>query len=160
MTPTQKKRFAIVIAVLVGVSLAVGLMLMAVSTSVEYFRTPSQIHNGEYTFDQTYRIAGLVQKNSVQRLEDGVTQQFVITDCVENVRIQYTGILPDLFREGQAIVTLGQFSKQEDGDAGLMLIAAQVLAKHDENYVPNEAADAVMLAQANKCDDAEGAVTY
>ncbi len=160
MTPTQKKRFAIIIAVLVGVSLAVGLMLMAVSTSVEYFRTPSQIHNGEYTFDQTYRIAGLVQKNSVQRLEDGVTQQFVITDCVENVRIQYTGILPDLFREGQAIVTLGQFSKQEDGDAGLMLIAAQVLAKHDENYVPNEAADAVMLAQANKCDDAEGAVTY
>jgi len=101
MSPTQKKRFIIVLAILAGVSISVALMLKAISTSVEYFRTPSQIHNGEYTFDQTYRVAGLVRKGSVSRLEDGVTQQFTITDCVENVRIQYTGILPDLFREGQ-----------------------------------------------------------
>jgi len=76
MSPTQKKRFTIVLAILVGISLAVGLMLMSVSSSVEYFRTPSQIHNGEYTTDQTYRIAGLVRKGSVQRLDDGVTQRF------------------------------------------------------------------------------------
>jgi len=74
MSPTQKKRFAIVAAILIGVALSVGLMLKAISTSVEYFRTPSQINNGEYTRDQTYRIAGLVRKGSVQRLEDGVTQ--------------------------------------------------------------------------------------
>jgi len=138
MSPTQKKRFIIVIAILVGISLAVGLMLMAVSSSVEYFRTPSQIHNGEYTADQTYRIAGLVRKGSVERLDDGVTQRFTITDCVENVRIQYTGILPDLFREGQAIVTLGAFTSAPGvnaPDSGPMMIATQVLAKHSTNYV-------------------------
>ena len=163
MSPTQKKRFTIVIAILVGISLAVGLMLMAISSSVEYFRTPSQIHNGEYTVEQTYRIAGLVRKGSVDRLEDGVTQQFTVTDCVQDVRIQYTGILPDLFREGQAIVTLGSFTTPSGvdlPDSGPMMIATQVLAKHDENYVPSEAADAVMLAQANKCDEAPGAVKY
>jgi len=107
--------------------------------------------------------AGLVRKGSVERLDDGVTQRFTITDCVENVRIQYTGILPDLFREGQAIVTLGAFTSAPGvnaPDSGPMMIATQVLAKHDENYVPSEAADAVMLAQANKCDDAPGAVKY
>jgi len=163
MSPTQKKRFTIVLAILIGISLAVGLMLMAISSSVEYFRTPSQIHNGEYTVEQTYRIAGLVRKGSVKRLEDGVTQQFTVTDCVQDVRIQYTGILPDLFREGQAIVTLGAFTSSSDTNVagvGPMMIATQVLAKHDENYVPSEAADAVMLAQANKCDEAPGAVKY
>lgn len=160
MSPTQKKRFAIVTAILVGVSLAVALALMAVSTSVEYFRTPSQIKNGEYTLDQTYRIAGLVRKGSVERLEDGVTQRFTVTDCEEDVRIQFTGILPDLFREGQAIVSVGKFSNSVADDSSLLLVASKVLAKHDENYVPNEAADAMMLAQANKCDDAQGAVKY
>ena len=160
MSPTQKKRFAIVIAILVGVTLAVTLALMAVSTSVEYFRTPSQIKNGEYTLDQTYRIAGLVRKGSVERLEDGVTQRFTVTDCEEDVRIQFTGILPDLFREGQAIVSLGKFTTSETSDGSLMMVANKVLAKHDENYVPNEAADAVMLAQANKCNDTDGPVAY
>ena len=158
MSPTQKKRFTIVAAILLGVSLAVGLMLMAISSSVEYFRTPSQIHNGEFTNEQTYRIAGLVRKGSVKRLEDGVTKRFSITDCVHDVRIQYTGILPDLFREGQAIVTLGSFTQNEKKKT--MLVAKQVLAKHDENYIPEEAAEAAMLAQANKCDDADGPVEY
>jgi len=158
MSPTQKKRFIIVASILVGVSLAVGLMLMAVSSNVEYFRTPSQIHNGEFSDQQTYRIAGLVRKGSVTRLEDGVTQRFSITDCVHDVRVQYTGILPDLFREGQAIVTLGKFAKNEANET--MLTAHQVLAKHDENYIPEEAAEAAMLAQANKCDDTDGAVKY
>ena len=154
MSPTQKKRFIIVIAILIGMSLAVGLMLMAISSSVEYFRTPSQIHNGEYTTKQTYRIAGLVRKGSVQRLDDGVTQQFTITDCEENVRIQYTGILPDLFREGQAIVANGKLN------IDTVLEANQVLAKHDENYVPKEAAETMMLAQANKCNTVDGPVSY
>ena len=161
MSPTQKKRFIVVAAILVGVSLAVGLMLMAISSSVEYFRTPSQIHNGQFTNDQTYRIAGLVRKGSVKRLDDGVTQRFSVTDCVHDVRIQYTGILPDLFREGQAIVTLGSFSKSEQtNNSAPLLIANEVLAKHDENYIPEEAAEAAMLAQANKCDDADGPVDY
>ena len=95
-----------------------------------------------------------MRKGSLTRLEDGVTQRFEVTDCEHHLTIQYTGILPDLFREGQAIVSVGKF------DQNTVLIAQQVLAKHDENYVPDEAAEAVMLAQANKCNDAEGPVNY
>jgi len=160
MSPTQKKRLIVVSSILVGVSIAVGLMLMAISSNIEYFRTPSQIHNGEFTNDQTYRIAGLVRKGSVTRLEDGITKRFSITDCVHDVRIQYTGILPDLFREGQAIVTLGIFTSDKSNTGNNLMIAREVLAKHDENYVPEEAANAVMLAQANKCDDADGPIEY
>jgi cytochrome c-type biogenesis protein CcmE len=78
----------------------------------------------------------------------------VITDCENEVAVRYTGILPDLFREGQAIVAKGVFTSNE------LMTAGQVLAKHDENYVPNEAADTMMLAQANKCEDTDGPVTY
>lgn len=158
MSPTQKKRFVIVGLVLAGVSLATFFALMAVQSSIEYFRTPSQINNGEFNQRETYKVAGLVKKGSVTRLEDGVTQRFDITDCEHDVTIQYTGILPDLFREGQAIVTIGKFNPS--GLQKPLLVANQVLAKHDENYVPNEAADAMMLAQASKCDNADGPVEY
>ncbi|GAA6137702.1 cytochrome c maturation protein CcmE [Arenicella sp. 4NH20-0111] len=154
MSPTQKKRFTVIALVVFGMSIATFLALQAMQSSIEYFRTPTQVANDGVSTEQTYRVAGLVRKGSVTRLEDGVTQRFRITDCENDVAVQYTGILPDLFREGQAIVTVGKF------DAKPMLIASQVLAKHDENYVPNEAADAVMLAQANKCDEADGPVSY
>jgi len=154
MSPSQKKRLAIVFLVICGVSLATFLAIMSMSSSFEYFKTPSEINNEGYEAQHSYRIAGLVRKGSLKRLQDGVTQQFKITDCESDVLIQYTGILPDLFREGQAIVTVGKF------DQKTMLVADQVLAKHDENYVPSEAADAIMLQQANKCDDADGVVEY
>lgn len=154
MSPSQKKRLAIVSLVLCGVALATFFAILSMSSSFEYFKTPTQIKTEGFEAQNTYKIAGLVRKGSLNRLEDGVTQQFNITDCENDVLIQYTGILPDLFREGQAIVTVGRF------DTSSMLVASQVLAKHDENYVPNEAADAVMLQQANKCDDAEGPVKY
>lgn len=158
MSPTQKKRFVIVGLVLAGVSLTTFFALMAVQSSIEYFRTPSQISNGEFNQQETYKVAGLVKKGSVTRLTDGVTQRFDITDCEHDVTIQYTGILPDLFREGQAIVTIGKFKPEQSQEP--LLVASQVLAKHDENYVPNEAADAMMLAQASKCDNADGPVEY
>lgn len=154
MSPSQKKRLAVVALVLVGVSLATFLALMSMQSSLEYFKQPSQIISEGYDKNQSYKIAGLVRKGSLTRLEDGVTQRFEVTDCEHHLTIQYTGILPDLFREGQAIVSVGKF------DQNTVLIAQQVLAKHDENYVPDEAAEAVMLAQANKCNDAEGPVNY
>jgi len=160
MSPTQKKRFTIVALVLVGVSLATFFGLMAVQSSIEYFRTPSQINSGEFNRQETYRVAGLVKRGSVQRLEDGVTQRFDITDCEHDVTVQYTGILPDLFREGQAIVTIGKFNPDTAKQSAPTLVANQVLAKHDENYVPNEAADAMMLAQASKCDGTNGPIEY
>ena len=154
MSPTQKRRFAIVAVILLGVSLATFFAVQAFRANIEYFLTPKQVAAGEFQAGQTYRIAGLVRKGTVSTLSDGVTHRFDVTDCEHDVTIEYTGILPDLFREGQAIVANGKF------DAGKILVAAQVLAKHDENYVPNEAADAMMLSQANKCNDSEGAVTY
>ena len=157
MSPSQKKRFIIVALVVAGVALATFLAIMSMQSSFEYFKTPTQINAEGFEAKRSYRLAGLVRKGSVTRLEDGVTQRFDITDCEQNVTIQYTGLLPDLFREGQAIVTVGQFSESSDNP---MLVASQVLAKHDENYVPSEAADAVMLQQADKCYDVDGAVTY
>lgn len=157
MSPSQKKRLIIVFLVVAGVALATFFAIMSMQSSFEYFKTPTQINSEGFEEQRSYRIAGLVRKGSVTRLDDGVTQRFDITDCEQNVTIQYTGILPDLFREGQAIVTVGQFSEDFSKP---MLIAKQVLAKHDENYVPSEAADAVMLQQADKCNDVDGPVSY
>lgn len=154
MSPTQKKRFSIVAAILVGVGLATFFALKAFQANIEYFLTPKQVSDGEYLSNQLYRIGGLVKTGSVTTLSDGVTKRFDVTDCEYDVTVQYTGILPDLFREGQAIVANGTF------DNSTVMIANQVLAKHDENYVPNEAAEAVMLAQANKCNTTEGPVNY
>jgi len=154
MSPSQKKRLGIVALVIIGISVASFFALMAMQSSFEYFKTPSQIQTEGVDSKQTYRLAGLVRKGSVKRLDDGITQRFDITDCENDVTVQYTGILPDLFREGQAIVTVGRFNTEP------ALIATQVLAKHDENYVPNEAADALMLQQANKCDESTGPVEY
>lgn len=154
MSPTQRKRFAIVAVIIAGVSGATFFALQAMRENIEYFLTPKQINEGDYAVEQYYKIAGLVKNGSVRTASDGITRQFVITDCEFDVAVQYTGILPDLFREGQAIVSKGVFNKER------RMIATQVLAKHDENYVPNEAAEAVMLAQANKCDNAEGPVSY
>ncbi|MBX2847550.1 MAG: cytochrome c maturation protein CcmE [Acidiferrobacterales bacterium] len=154
MSPTQKKRFTVVAAIVCGVGLATFFALQAFQANIEYFLTPQQVNAGEYQENQLYRIGGLVKTGSVNTLSDGVTKRFDVTDCEHDVTIQYTGILPDLFREGQAIVANGRF------DQGNIMIANQVLAKHDENYVPNEAAEAVMLAQANKCNTTEGTVNF
>lgn len=154
MSPSQKKRFTIVALIIAGVGSATFFAVLSMQSSFEYFKTPTQIKTEGFDARQTYKLAGIVRKGSLTRLEDGVTQRFDITDCESDITVQYTGILPDLFREGQAIVSIGKFSTET------ILIAAQVLAKHDENYVPNEAADAMMLQQANKCEDTDGPVKY
>lgn len=154
MSPTQKTRLTIVTLIVAGVSLATFFTLRAFNENIEYFRTPTEVNNGEYENGQLYRIAGLVRKGSVRTAEDGVTRIFTVTDCTADVTIQYTGILPDLFREGQAIVATGLLGEDR------RMVASQVLAKHDENYIPSEAADTMMLAQANKCDETEGSVEY
>jgi cytochrome c-type biogenesis protein CcmE len=154
MSPSQKNRLVIVGVILAGVSVATFFVLRALSAQAEFFLTPKQITQSEYTADQRYRIAGLVKKGSVSALPNGVTRRFVITDCEYDVDIEFTGILPDLFREGQTIVATGVL------DASGLFTASEVLAKHDENYVPKEAAELMMQAQANKCDDVEGTVDY
>lgn len=140
MTPRQQ-RMAFVAVILGGVTLAAILALTAISENIMYFYSPSQIKSGEAPADATIRVGGLVVNGSVARKGDGLTVSFDLTDTVEQVSVRYTGILPDLFREGQGIVAIGRLN-----DEGLIM-ADEVLAKHDENYMPPEVAEALKTAQ-------------
>ena len=144
MNPQRKKRLFIVLGLLAGVGIAVALALVALQQNINLFYSPTQIANGEAPAHTRIRAGGMVAEGSVQRSADSLDVAFVVTDYAANVTVRYRGILPDLFREGQGIVALGRLN--DDGE----LIADEVLAKHDENYMPPEAAKAVGDAQAQK----------
>ncbi|MNF47195.1 Cytochrome c-type biogenesis protein CcmE [compost metagenome] len=137
MNPVRKKRLFIILAILAGVGIAVALALSALQQNINLFYTPTQIANGEAPQDTRIRAGGMVEKGSVQRSGDSLDVQFVVTDFARSVTIRYHGILPDLFREGQGIVALGKLNA--DG----VLVADEVLAKHDENYMPPEVTKAL-----------------
>lgn len=137
MNPVRKKRLIIVLAILFGMSATVGLAVYALSENINLFYSPTEIMEGKAPTDTRIRAGGLVREGSVQRNEDALTVKFVITDGDADVTIEYRGILPDLFREGQGIVALGRLN-----DSGL-LVSDEVLAKHDENYMPPEVGDAL-----------------
>ena len=137
----RRQRMLFVGIVVAGVALATLLALRAFQGNLLYFFSPTQVLAGEAPQDQNIRVGGLVVAGSVGRIGDGLTTQFEITDTVASMSIQYTGILPDLFREGQGIVAMGRY-----GSGGL--IAEEVLAKHDENYLPPEVAEALEVAKA------------
>ncbi|MFQ7898964.1 cytochrome c maturation protein CcmE [Stutzerimonas degradans] len=137
MNPVRKKRLFIVLAILTGVGIAVALALSALQQNINLFYTPTQIANGEAPEGTRIRAGGLVETGSVQRSSDSLSVSFRVTDGVETVTINYQGILPDLFREGQGIVALGRVNA--DG----VLVADEVLAKHDENYMPPEVSQAL-----------------
>lgn len=137
MNAVRKKRLYIVLAILVGVSVAVGLALSALQENINLFYTPTQIANGEAPQGTRIRAGGMVAEGSVKRSSDSLNVEFVVTDFAKNVTIRYHGILPDLFREGQGIVALGKINA--DGE----LVADEVLAKHDENYMPPEVTKAL-----------------
>ncbi len=137
MNPIRKKRLFIVLAILAGVAVAVTLALSALQQNINLFYTPTQIANGEAPLDTRIRAGGMVADGSLKRSGDSLDVEFVVTDFAKNVTIQYRGILPDLFREGQGIVALGKLNS--DG----VLIADEVLAKHDEKYMPPEVTKAL-----------------
>ena len=137
MTPKRKKRLLLIALMVAGVGIAAGFALKAFNENLMFFYTPSAIAAGEAPVGHPIRAGGLVTTGSVQRQADGLTVRFDITDNAETVTIQYTGILPDLFREGQGIVALGELGKDR------LFVASEVLAKHDENYMPPEVADAL-----------------
>jgi cytochrome c-type biogenesis protein CcmE len=137
MTPKRKKRLLLIALMVAGVGIAAGFALKAFNENLMFFYTPSAIVAGEAPLDHPIRAGGLVTTGSVKRKADGLTVRFDITDNAETVTIQYTGILPDLFREGQGIVALGELGKDR------LFVASEVLAKHDENYMPPEVADAL-----------------
>ena len=140
MTP-RRQRMIFVGVVLAGVAAAMALALTAVGENMLYFYSPSQLKAGEAPTKHAVRVGGLVVDGSVKRESGSLKVSFGLTDGAENVTVTYSGILPDLFREGQGIVARGAL--QTDGSFS----ADEVLAKHDENYMPPEVADAIKMAR-------------
>jgi cytochrome c-type biogenesis protein CcmE len=151
MKPRQK-RFMFIAAGVVGVGLAVGLVLNALDKNVSLYFTPTQVFNKEAPEGRSFRIGGLVEEGSVKREADGLTVNFAITDTHKRIPVVYKGILPDLFKEGKGVVAQGRV--EADG----VMHADEVLAKHDENYMPPEAADALKKAEAAKAAAASAPV--
>ena len=135
----RHKRLAVIVGGLAALGVAAALVLSAFEQNLVFFFTPSQIAAQEAPQGKTFRIGGMVETGSVQR--DGVEVRFLVTDTAKAVPVVYRGALPDLFREGKGVVAQGQLGA--DG----VFRAREVLAKHDENYMPPEAADAVKRAQ-------------
>jgi cytochrome c-type biogenesis protein CcmE len=138
---TRHKRLILLLVALGLLAVATALVLSAFRKNLVFFITPTQIQSGEAPHGRPFRIGGLVEDGSLQRQADGVTVSFVVTDTANKVRVTYRGILPDLFKEGKGVVAQGKL-----GAAG-EFVADQVLAKHDENYMPPDASYA--LRQAN-----------
>jgi len=137
VNPVRKKRLFIILAILAGVGIAVTLALSALRENINLFYTPTQIAAGEAPEGTRIRAGGLVEEGSVTRSKDSLTVTFRVTDNNASIAIQYQGILPDLFREGQGIVALGRVNGEG------VLVADEVLAKHDENYMPPEVTQAL-----------------
>ena len=135
------RRLAAITAGVAALGIAAALVLTAFQKNIVFFFTPTQIAAHEAPRDRTFRVGGLVAPGSLRRAPDGVTVEFVVTDTAQNLRVVYKGVLPDLFREGKGVVTQGRLS------ANGLFVANEVLAKHDENYMPPEAADALKQAQ-------------
>jgi cytochrome c-type biogenesis protein CcmE len=141
MKPRQK-RLAMIAGGLVALGVAATFVLAAFKENLVFFFTPSQVAAKEVPQGRAFRIGGLVVPGTLKRQTDGLTVQFVVTDTAKNVAVVYRGILPDLFREGKGVVTQGKLG----GDG--VFYASEVLAKHDENYMPPAAADAIKQAQS------------
>jgi len=137
VNPQRKKRLLLILGLLVGVGAAVGLAMSALQQNINLFYTPTQIANGEAPVGTRIRAGGMVEAGSLQRSPDSLDVRFVVTDFNRSVTIAYRGILPDLFREGQGIVALGTL------DGAGVVVADEVLAKHDEKYMPPEVTKAL-----------------
>mgnify|MGYP001765573762 FL=1 len=140
MKSRHKKLLVIVLGV-TGIGIAAALILNAFQSNLVFFFSPTQVSRGEAPTDRAFRIGGLVEEGSVKREADGLTVRFVVTDTAKSMPVVYKGILPDLFKEGKGVVAEGKLGA--DG----VFNSTQVLAKHDENYMPPEAAHALEQAQ-------------
>jgi cytochrome c-type biogenesis protein CcmE len=137
----RHKRAAIIVGALIAIGIAALLILNALNSNIALYVTPSEVAAGKSPAGQVFRIGGMVKDGSVKR--DGLTVNFVITDMVKDIPVAYTGILPDLFKEGKGAVIQGRLNSNGQ------FIASEVLAKHDENYMPPEAKHALEQAQKN-----------
>ena len=134
MTPTRKRRLLLILALVAAAAIATTLVALALQRNVAYLYTPSEVLNGEAGEQARFRLGGMVKAGSFQRAPGSMEAHFVVDDGDATLPVSYTGILPDLFREKQAVIATGRMQ-------GDVFVAEQVLAKHDETYMPKEVAD-------------------
>lgn len=135
MNPIRKQRLIFISCIVSCMTLAVSLALYALSQNINLFFTPTQIALGQAPKNHVFRLGGLVEKNSVHHLSENTEITFIVTDNKNKITVDYAGILPDLFREGKSVVVEGKLNSQG------ILMASQVLAKHDERYMPRQKTD-------------------
>ena len=146
MKPHRRKKLGIILFITAGLSVTVALIVYALGQNINMFYTPTQVAAGEVAAGQQFRIGGMVKVGSFVESPDSMVVRFVTTDFVQDVQVQYEGILPDLFREGQGVVAEGRLDSQG------IFIASRVLAKHDENYMSPEVKAAMEAAEASKAN--------
>ncbi len=134
MTPTRKKRLMAVVLILVGVGIATALFLTAFKENLLFYKSPSEVLQGDYPKARNFRIGGMVKKGSIIKSTTSLDVEFLVTDYSKDVKVNYTGLLPDLFRDDQGMIAIGQLDNKG------VFQAEEILAKHDENYMPPEVA--------------------
>ena len=150
MTPTRKRRLIVISLVLAAVAIAASLTVLALQQNMTYLYSPSEVEAGHAPAAAPFRLGGVVLEQSIKRSSDSLQVDFVVTDRFRQMPVEYTGILPDLFREGQSIVATGALREGR-------FVATEVLAKHDETYMPKEVADAIEKAKDAHVDHAPAA---
>jgi cytochrome c-type biogenesis protein CcmE len=150
MTPTRRRRLIAISLVFAAVAIAASLTVFALQQNMTYLYSPSEVAAGKAPAEARFRLGGVVLENSIHRASDSLKVDFVVTDRFNELPVEYTGILPDLFREGQSIVATGALKNGH-------FVASEVLAKHDETYMPKEVKDAIDKAkEAHKTPPAGG----
>ncbi|NMW24790.1 MAG: cytochrome c biogenesis protein CcmE [Rhodanobacter sp. RIFOXYA1_FULL_67_6] len=143
MNPTRKRRLTIVLSILAAAAVAAVLVVLALQNNMNYLLTPSQVQSGEAASYSTFRLGGMVKAGSIQRSSDSLKVTFTVVDAGGAMPVEYTGILPDLFRDNQSVIATGHMD-------GARFVATEVLAKHDETYMPKELKDAMAKAHEGK----------
>jgi cytochrome c-type biogenesis protein CcmE len=143
MNPTRKRRLTIVLLVVAAAAVAIGLIVFALQQNMNYLFTPSQVQTGQAGSYKTFRLGGMVKSGSIQRSNDSLKVTFTVIDASGSMPVEYTGILPDLFRDNQSVIATGHMDNAR-------FIATEVLAKHDETYMPKELKDAMAKAHEGK----------
>ena len=143
MHPVRKQRLQIVFFIMLATALAVGFLMYALRGNINLFFPPSEVAEGKAPFDKTIRVGGMVLPGSIERSGGSLDIRFTVTDYEEQVNVEYTGILPDLFDEGQGVVATGKLLPSG------VFEASEILAKHDENYMPPEVAETLKKKPGN-----------
>ena len=143
MNAVRKRRLIVVSLIVLAVGIAAALTVFALQQNMTYLYSPSEVDAGHAPMHARFRLGGVVKEGSIHRVSGTLTTDFTVTDRFHDMRVQYTGILPDLFREGQSVITTGRMQNGQ-------FDANEVLAKHDETYMPKEVADAIAKAKAER----------